>query len=87
MLKDGGGYFFERLCSEWNAKWVSYDRKIWYAAILVCSGTMLVAALAIIVCLFLFYGGNGCDLNNFFISFTLILSVAAVVGSMLVSWG
>eukprot|EP00294_Goniomonas_avonlea_P013847 CAMPEP_0114553618 /NCGR_PEP_ID=MMETSP0114-20121206/7762_1 /TAXON_ID=31324 /ORGANISM="Goniomonas sp, Strain m" /LENGTH=354 /DNA_ID=CAMNT_0001738589 /DNA_START=13 /DNA_END=1074 /DNA_ORIENTATION=- len=71
----------------WNEAWVAYDSRQWYAAILLAAGGMLALSLTGWILMFVYYGGNGCDLNNFFISFTLVMSVITTFVSIQVEHG
>lgn len=64
----------------WSERWISnYEdsgNKGWFVALLVCTGMLYLAALAITICSYYFYTEKvGCKLNKFFISFNLILCV------------
>nr|GMD07774.1 probable serine incorporator [Ipomoea batatas] len=58
----------------WNDKWVGYDEKFWYVALLVVSLVCYVATFGITGVLFHFFAPSGqdCGLNTFFIVVTLI---------------
>ncbi|XP_047341785.1 probable serine incorporator [Impatiens glandulifera] len=58
----------------WNDKWVGYDEKFWYVALLIVSVVCYVAAFSISGLLFYWFtpSGHDCGLNTFFIVMTLI---------------
>lgn len=76
--------FAYRLSERWVSNYEDTGNKGWYAALLGCTVLMYLAALAIIICSYLFYiHKDGCKLNKFFISFNLILSVLVSVLTIL----
>ncbi|XP_041994873.1 probable serine incorporator [Salvia splendens] len=58
----------------WNEKWVGYDEKFWYMALLVISLLSYLAAFSFSGVLFYLFtpSGHNCGLNTFFIVTTLI---------------
>jgi hypothetical protein len=70
----------------WVGKYEETESKNWLVALLIVTGFMYVGALAAIVLLFVYYTGavqGQCKLHEFYISFTLILSVAISIISIL----
>eukprot|EP00088_Acartia_fossae_P003572 TRINITY_DN1150_c1_g1_i11.p1 TRINITY_DN1150_c1_g1~~TRINITY_DN1150_c1_g1_i11.p1 ORF type:complete len:493 (-),score=157.01 TRINITY_DN1150_c1_g1_i11:459-1937(-) len=80
----------------WNETWYgNYEEEggegcsqggRWLAALLTCTGLLYSACIAAIVLLFVYYTGNEvgeCKLNEFFISFNLILCVIVSIVSVL----
>ncbi|CDO98258.1 unnamed protein product [Coffea canephora] len=65
----------------WNDKWVGYDEKFWYMALLVISLVCYVATFAFSGLLFYLFtaSGHDCGLNTFFIVMTLISVFAFAV--------
>eukprot|EP00742_Colponemidia_sp_Colp-10_P006905 GILJ01007407.1.p1 GENE.GILJ01007407.1~~GILJ01007407.1.p1 ORF type:complete len:424 (-),score=61.54 GILJ01007407.1:201-1472(-) len=67
----------------WNESWVANAKRDgeddagrkWLYCILAASVSFFIFAFTLIVLMYVWFGGSGCGLNNFFISFTLICSV------------
>jgi len=55
----------------WNQDWTS-EEKNWKVGIIVVSLLMFICSLILVVFLFKWFGGSGCSLNLFIISFTMI---------------
>eukprot|EP00850_Spirogloea_muscicola_P006134 SM000029S10429 [mRNA] locus=s29:39204:41673:- [translate_table: standard] len=68
----------------WNAAWVAKDEQKWYMALLAVSTVCYTAALAIVILLFNWFSpaGHDCDLNVFYLTFTLFLCGAFSVVSL-----
>lgn len=72
----------------WNERWITNfeesGNKGWFVALFVMTGFMYLAALAIVICSYVFYThADGCKLNKFFISFNLVLSIIVSVMTVL----
>jgi len=58
----------------WNEDWVS-EEKNWKAGVIIVSVTFFIASLILLIFMFKWFGGSGCELENFFISFTMICTL------------
>ena len=73
----------------WNEKWLSKkedeesDCGKWFAIMLTVTISIFVVCITGVVLMYVFYGKSGCSLNQFFISFNLILCVILSVMSIL----
>ncbi len=71
----------------WVGNYEESDSKGWLAALLTVTGFMFAGALTMTVLLFVYYTGRdsgaSCPLNNFFISFNMILGVILSIVSVL----
>jgi len=59
----------------WNSEWLEPPKE-WKGAILAVSTSLYLASLAGLILMFVYFGGLGCDLQKFFIAFTLIFTLA-----------
>jgi len=76
--------FAYRWSEKWIGKYEDTGNRSWFVALLVCTGFLYLAALAIVVCSYYFYTHKeGCKLNKFFISINLIISVILSVVTIL----
>jgi len=71
----------------WNEKMLenisnSEDSRGWKILLMVCAFGQYLAALIVVILLFVYFGSSGCGLNQFFISIALILSVVCGVVSI-----
>ncbi|CAK9870725.1 unnamed protein product [Sphagnum jensenii] len=68
----------------WNAAWVAKDEQFWYIALLVVSVLCYLVSFAFSGLLFHWFTPSGadCQLNTFFIVFTLILAVSFAIISL-----
>jgi hypothetical protein len=68
----------------WNAAWVAKDEDFWYIALLVASAACYIASFVLSGFLFHWFtaSADGCELNTFFITITLLLAVAFTVVSL-----
>ncbi|CAK9305155.1 unnamed protein product, partial [Gordionus sp. m RMFG-2023] len=72
----------------WAENWVTKmeegtNSKSWYIALLLSTLGNYLLSLACVVLFFIYYGNNGCQLHQFFISFNLILCIIFSVISIL----
>jgi hypothetical protein len=64
----------------WNENWVAKDKREYYLGILAVSVVMLIVCIVFWVLFFKWFAkGHGCDLESFFISFTIIICVGSVL--------
>jgi len=64
----------------WNEAWVAKDKKEYYAAILGVSVVMIITSVVFWGLFYKWFGNNSsCDLEKFFISFTIILCVGTIL--------
>jgi len=66
---------------KWNEDWMS-EEKNWKTAIVICSGIIYCLSLACLILFFLWFGGAGCSLNKFLISFTLVFTIIFTIISI-----
>eukprot|EP00002_Diphylleia_rotans_P004301 TRINITY_DN1311_c0_g1_i4.p1 TRINITY_DN1311_c0_g1~~TRINITY_DN1311_c0_g1_i4.p1 ORF type:complete len:385 (+),score=90.00 TRINITY_DN1311_c0_g1_i4:52-1206(+) len=72
----------------WNERWVSYDEKKWYLAILAISAMLFAASFVIIGYLFEWYTTTAtCDLNKLFLSITIIGIIITTAASVVAEHG
>jgi hypothetical protein len=58
----------------WNENWTSED-KGWYTPVLIISFLFFCGSIVLIAFYFIWFAGSGCDRNNFFIAWTLIMAI------------
>ena len=63
---------------EWNESWTS-DERPWFAAVLCCALLMLAGCVVLWTFYFLWFGGSGCGLERFLISWTIIECVSCTL--------
>jgi len=68
----------------WNEDWNS-DEKDWKAGIIIISILFFAASVVLLVFLFIWFAGNGCGLEKFYISFTIILTFTYTIISITVA--
>jgi len=59
----------------WNEDWIS-EEKNWKAAIIFVSMLFFAGSIVLLVFMFRWFGGEGCGLEKFFLSFTIVLTAA-----------
>lgn len=56
--------------------WEKSDSNLWQWVLILSTGTMYAATIALTTILYVFFAGSGCGLNRFFITLNLVLVVA-----------
>jgi len=56
---------------QWQEDWMS-EQKEWKAGIMGVTGLFYAGSLVLVIFYFRWFGGTGCDLENFFIAWTMI---------------
>jgi len=69
---------------KWSEDWNS-DEKNWRAAILFVSVLFFAASIVLLVFMFRWFAGNGCGLEKFFLSFTIILTFTYTIISITIA--
>jgi len=72
-------YFFQIVilidfAYKWNENWTS-DEKNWKGPVLIVAFILFAGCIVLWTFYFIWFGGKGCDRNNFFIAWTIVVSV------------
>jgi len=65
----------------WNEDWLS-DERDWKKAVVAVSGLLYIADVIILVFLWKWFGGSGCERNQFFIAFTIVFTLIFTIISI-----
>jgi len=74
--------FAHSWAESWLERLEETNNKGWYCALLSCSMFNYAASLTAIVLFYIYYGGSGCGLHQFFISLNMILCLVITVLSV-----